>query len=331
MGKLRVGVVNGIGMVGILVLTGWILYPQLSSTTTNPETAVKVVEEEPTLPIPSGKLDEAAWQSIVVPHLERCQERIQGAVDENLVPIIEVLNYARNRTAKFSTVALGFGSKWRMVADYVPFTQGGQNETFLREEFESIVLKSSELEQAIELSIGGFLQELESIENQMLVDLRADLEDLPNSPLGVSLSPEELRGSFERTLQEVLAKSNSDFQGAVGSQLVSLIAGEVMAHVAIRMGVSAGILGTGAASGWATFGVGVVVGIVIDSLVSTVWHYWSRPEEDLTRQIQRQLDQMQKLICDGENGTEGLRGQMERIAEYRSQARETALRELLME
>jgi len=74
-------------------------------------------------------------------------------------------------------------------------------------------------------------------------------------------------------LPHALAASRADLQADVATQLLSIIAGEVLTQAAVRTGVSAGIVGTGAAFGWATFGVGIVVGLILDQVITWVWDW----------------------------------------------------------
>ena len=104
--------------------------------------------------------------------------------------------------------------------------------------------------------------------------------------------------------------------------------GEVLTQVAIRLGVSAGILGTGAASSWATLGIGLVVGIVIDQIVMTIWNSWSDPEGKLVDSLNQQLDLMQRIICDGDQDTKGLAQHFAEIANSRSSLRRKAVLEI---
>jgi hypothetical protein len=269
------------------------------------------------------------WQTILAPHLQTCHDKVNGTAKVHLEPVVDLLNRARNRTPDFASVALGFGSKWRLMVDYVPFTKGDRNETFLKEEFENRVLRGADLEHELTQAIESFLREMRSLEGEMLVAIRADIEDFPEIDASTWTDEELLREKFEGAIQAAMLSSDKDFHSAIGSQLVSLIAGEVLTQVAVRMGVSGGILGAGAASGWATFGIGIVVGVIIDQIVSKVWSYMRDPERDMVVQIQKQLDTLQRLICDGDEDTMGLKQQFAKVENERSELRQQALRSLL--
>ena len=268
------------------------------------------------------------WKTISNPHLEACTKRIEQAIPSHFEPLNDLLNRARNRVPAFSRSALSFGSKWRLALDYVPFTDGQKSQSFLSESFQKEVLSSENLEIAISEVVQNYLKEVGAAENQMLLDIRADLDDFPSVTFAEWKNDEALQKRFQQAIVVAMETNGNDLQAGVGSQLVSLIAGEVLAQVAVRMGVSAGILGAGAASGWATFGVGVVAGVVIDQIVSQIWSFVSDPEKELTHQVQKQIDSLQSLLCNGDDQVAGLKQQFHRIGVERSQLRSIAIEQL---
>jgi hypothetical protein len=266
---------------------------------------------------------------LATPHLESADRRILAATQQHSDAVSQLFNQARRNTDKFAKSALGWGSKWRIAADAIPYTRGDRNETYLREQFESQVLKGSDLEQAIEHCVTEFLADIRSIESKMLVDLKADTEGFPNEYRIGTFDEKEIQSHFDAAIDHAMKMAGEDLHSNISSQLVSIVVGEVLTQVAIRLGVSAGILGTGAASGWATLGVGVVVGIIIDQIVMTIWSQWSDPQANLVSTLNGQLDMMEKIICQGDDQTNGLLQQFQSIANKRSQLRRAAVLDLL--
>ncbi len=206
----------------------------------------------------------------------------------------------------FEPAILGWGSKWRIVADATPFTRGDRHREYLKEQFELQVLNGDDLTKAIQQAVSEFLANMRSIESKMLVDLRVDVEDLSQTyGLGM-MNADEVQSHFDAAIINAMQVSGYDLRSNISSQLVSIIVGEVLTLVAVRWGVSAGILGTGAASGWATFGVGVIVGLVIDQLVSAIWSRFSDPTKNLEEELNLQLKIMERIICYGDDNTKGL-------------------------
>jgi hypothetical protein len=243
--------------------------------------------------------------------------------------LASLFNRARSKTDAFAKLALGWGSKWRVAMDAMPFTQGNRNAAFLKQQFEEQVLSGAELEQSMKQCVNEFLADMRSIENQMLVDIKADIAELPGDYSITSLSEAELQAYFEEAIANANRTAGEDLGSDVSSQLVSLVVGEVLTQVAIRLGVSAGILSTGAASGWATLGVGLLAGIIIDQLVNTVWNQWNDPHGNLVDVLNHQLDVMQNAICNGDETTQGIQQQFEIIATKRASLRHAAMQKIL--
>nr|MCU0720262.1 hypothetical protein [Pirellula sp.] len=120
------------------------------------------------------------WKAIANPHLEACSMRIEQSIPSHFEPLIDLLNRARNRVPEFSKSALSFGSKWRLALDYVPFTDGQKSPSFLKESFQKEVLSSDDLENAISEVVQNYLKEVGAAESEMLVNIRADLDDFPS-------------------------------------------------------------------------------------------------------------------------------------------------------
>jgi hypothetical protein len=84
-------------------------------------------------------------------------------------------------------------------------------------------------------------------------------------------------------------------------------------------------LTTGAASSWATFGVGLIAGLIVDQIVARIWDWWSDPDAELGLQLAGKLVELQELICNGDETMLGLRGEFQRLAESRDRARREAI------
>ena len=268
-------------------------------------------------------------EAIAQPHLELASERITSATRNHFESLNSVFGRSRSQSSAFARSALGWGSKWRIIADATPFTRGDRHREYLKEQFELQVLKGQDLTKAIEQSVAEFLADIRSIESRMLVDLRVDVEDLSNSyGLGM-MNADEIQSHFDAAIVNAMQISGYDLRTNVSSQLVSIIVGEVLTQVAVRLGVSAGILGTGAASGWATLGIGVLVGLVIDQMVSAIWSQFSDPTKNLEDELNYQLKVMQRVICYGDEKTKGLEQHFEEIAKSRAELRRIAVLQLL--
>jgi len=123
---------------------------------------------------------------VVQQHLVRAETAADAAIDEQLQILDEFFAAAKQNTRLFADAALGWSSQWRLVVDQVPFTSGDRQSHFLRDKFEEYIFRPAQLDAAVQQVIRGYLARIQGIENQLLVDLRADLSDLPSAQLGLN-------------------------------------------------------------------------------------------------------------------------------------------------
>lgn len=271
---------------------------------------------------------------LAAPHLEWAQRESGQRLYQELIPIEDFFRDAKRNAPAFSKAALSWSSKWRLMADYVPGTKGGRHENYLRGEFEKLLFTPAQLEQVVTRSIRGYQLQIESIENEMLVRIRAGASDFPDNYQLASISKDELQANYDQAITRVIAKSQSDFARSAGGEVVSLIAGEVLTQVAIRLGISAGILGTGAAASPYTLGLGIVVGVIVDQLVTWAYDWAADPKAELTKELTKKFDEIRGLIIDGpppKDGKKdpGLRERLRTYAEQRGEVRRQAVLEML--
>ncbi len=224
----------------------------------------------------------------------------------------------------------------------------------------------------------GYLSELQGIENDLLVQIRADLKDseLAHVESAAMLRTDDaFRKEYAHSLELVAAAVSRDMVVQVGREAVTWVAADITANITIslaagfaeRLGISAGILGTGAASGAATLGVGIAAGFVLDALLDSVMHAWGYdPAGDIARKIDGTLDLFQAMLLHGDprtvqtfqklrrlqsgdpnpsvrdecarsadriekSGCLGLGYELERLRGSRSRLCETALKKLILE
>jgi hypothetical protein len=264
-------------------------------------------------------------EEIARPHLNWANEEIDRVLDQHLREVDAFFANTKAHTSQFSDRALSWSSKWRFAVDRVPFTRGGRHDAFIRTKFDEHLFTPDQLGELVEQVVASYLAHIRSIEGEMLVQVKADVADFPESYAACQFDQADFDLRYDEAVAEALAATSSGVRGDLATLLVSEIAGEVLAQVAVKLGVSAGILTTGAASGWATFGVGVVVGLIVDQIVSWVWDWYADPVGSLTTQLNARLDGINRLIVEGSDGVEGLRSRLKAYADERAHVRETAV------
>jgi hypothetical protein len=270
-------------------------------------------------------------KAIVAPHLDSAKTKSEDVIESHLIPIRRFFNESKRNTSAFAAIALGWGSKWRLIQDKIPFTEGGQHELYIRSQFEQTVFEVKALESVVSLAVSEYLADINSIESQMLVDLRADLAGIPGEFPFAKFEESQLRAKFEGAIQRAIESASGQLKADVSAQLVSIIVGEVLTQVALRLGVSGVIIGGSTAA----LGVGIVIGLIVDQIVALVWDWWADPKGELAGKINVTLDEMCKLICEGDSAgaseqpVEGLRQRFQSFALDRAVLREKAILELL--
>jgi hypothetical protein len=303
-----------------MALAAWWIVP------TGPSQSLFVPSESPQANVDSQR---HAALARVEPSLDWADEQCRGAVDERLKPLQTFFIKAKKRTPNFADYVLGWGSKWRFVADRMPFTSGGRHDEYLRKVCAEQWFAEKDLVRAIELAVSGYADSMESTENQMLVRIRDDLGDLPLAKLPEFSNGAALSAAYKQALERAMERVGAEVKADVASLVLSAVAQEVLTQVAIRMGVSAGILSVGAGSSWATLGVGLVVGVIVDQIISWIWDWWADPRGNLAIEMNAKLDQLQLLLIEGDDMTPGLRTKLTQYAQQRAAVRRAAVEELI--
>ena len=313
----------GLAFIGVVIAVVF-GRPLLESFREKPKTTPPEIKlPEPQAKVPPKPAD------VAKPHLSKAEKEAERVIEEHVKAIDTFFADSKKNTRVFAGEALSWSSKWRLAADYVPFTSGDRNQKFIRQKFEEHIFTPAQLEDAVKQVVKSYIAQMRSIESKMLVDLRADVSDFPTTYPLAQLDDKRLQESYDQALSRAIAATGGALQGDIATQLVSIIAGEVLTQVAVRLGVSAGILGAGAASGWATLGIGVVVGLIVDQIVSWVWDWWADPRGNLAADLDKKLDEMNRLIVDGSTDVKGLRARLQQFSRERAATRRTAVLSLL--
>jgi hypothetical protein len=116
----------------------------------------------------------------------------------------------------------------------------------------------------------------------------------------------------------------------VGAEIGTVTLVQVGSAAAAELGISAEILRTGAASGVATFGIGLVVAVLVDQLVGYLLPLAGYDAvAQISAKVKETLARTATLLLDGSEGQGGLRRELEKVHRIRSQLRGEAIRRLL--
>lgn len=278
-------------------------------------------------PAPAAVRVESATE-VVHRHLAWADQESTVGLNPYLNEVHEFFDKARGRSRSFAIEALGWDSKWKLTTDF--FTGNGDHATFLRERFEANLFSPQELEQLIERMIGSYLRRLGDIESQMLVGMETDLVALPSTGVAVEIDREALNQALRAALETSAQAAAGEFRGMIVQEVVSIVAGEILGHVAVQLATSTGILGAGAATGWQTAGAGIVLAIVIDVIIAQIYNEAFDPAGQLAGKVNENLNEMERLILEGSQQAPGMKVRLQDYSNRRNAARRQAIEQVVL-
>jgi hypothetical protein len=255
------------------------------------------------------------------PHIKRANVDSRAGIDPSLQPLHAFFDEAKGHADAFADDVLGWYSKYKLIR--------GQHEEFLAEAFRKHFFGPDELAQAMRNVVQAFVADIEAIDNRMLVDIRMDIADLPTGASLQAMPVPDFQERYRSLCGRIESITGADAVMDAGRLAADMIVGSVIAMMAARMGTSAVVLGGGAASGWWTFGIGVVVGVIVDQIISAVWNWTYDPHGRLVEMMRTKIDEVRSLVFDGAEGKPGLREELLRYADKRAIVRREAVLQLL--
>ena len=296
--RRRIFILLSLGILAALV--GMLVYR--IATDSPPPPPTRVGEVPPEVPeIDPAAVREEAWQRIQ-PRLEAADSQTRELTNRLVHQIEAFFDSRKDGATAFSEAALGWKSKWELIK-----SRDGHRK-FIAERFSEYIFTQDELAALLEEASGEYAQGLRAVENELLVQVRADIKDLPKSALPAFANQDVLDSQFGDIVARVAADVARDLQVDAGREVTSFAVGEIVAvvvtktltAVATRLGVSSAILGTGAASSWATFGAGIVIGVAVDFLLDRIIGWFHDPVEDIAGKVIVSLDDVKHSLTTGD-------------------------------
>lgn len=287
---------------------------------------------------------QAAWDRIT-PRLASAEQTSQQAGDKYAERVKSFFADRKQAARAFAEEVLSLSGKWAFVKAKLPWTDTDGHARFLRESFERLVFSGEDLKVLIESAVRGYVSELEGIESALLVDVRADLSEgdlAPRDLLTALDSDASFQSAYAQMVVRVLAVIEFDMGATVAREVASFVVSDIAANISLRilaevtaqLGLSGGILGSGAALGVETLGVGLIAGLLVDKLIDLVMRRAGYdPEGEVAVKVCETLDQVQALLLDGDaqSGILGLIGELRKLQQARSRLCNEALKKLILE
>ncbi|MBV9121925.1 MAG: hypothetical protein JO112_01035 [Planctomycetes bacterium] len=280
-----------------------------------PRVTAPEVPPPPPEVITPAPLDEAAvraraWER-AQPLLAEADRQAAAALDRHLDSIHAFLADSKPGARAFAERLLSLRGKWELVRSQMAGDGQNQYAEFLSQAFAEHVFAAGDLEQVVAAAIQGYLAELEGIEDQLLVRLRADLADdqLAGQAVFPDLASDQaFRSHYHDLALRVAQDLDTDLKVVAGREVFLWEATNVAtdltleagAAAAARLGISSTILSAGATSSWRTLGVGLVVAIVLDAVVNRfIKAAGYDAEAKIAEHVGDTLDDLGRTITDG--------------------------------
>ncbi len=264
-----------------------------------------------------GSLRREAWQR-VRPNLKEADRGTQNLAIELTKKIESFFDDRQEHSEAFAQAALGWPSKWQLL-------HGREaHRKFLTEQFSKYIFSQDEMvkllgEVAVEYELG-----LKEIDNNLLVSIRADIDDIHRSAVPAFSNEQLLSEDFDRIFATVASDVGKDFGVSIGKGTATFVTADVIANVIVkslaavakRLGLSAAILGTGATSSAATFGAGIVVAVAVDYMLDWLIGWFYDPVGNISTKVKASLNEVKTSIISGVPEAWAIRNRLAEMAEH---------------
>jgi hypothetical protein len=256
----------------------------------------------------SQRVRTSAWNK-TQPLLDQAHGQAATALDKHLASIHAFMDERKAGCKAFAERIVSLRGKWELVKGSIGNDRDYAN--FLQEEFAEHIFPMEELEKAVAAAVQSYLAELESIDDDLFVRLRADLADdeLPRIASPALSSDQALRNHYRELSQRVSQDLRADLAVLAGRELVSWplsniatdLTLKVGAALAARLGFSGTIFAAGANSTWQTLGVSLVVSFLLDAVIDRLMKAAGYDVEDkIAGRVAETFSALGRTITDGD-------------------------------
>jgi hypothetical protein len=249
--------------------------------------------------------------------LDQADRDAQQAVTAQVATIATLFEEAKQRTPALANEVLAWSGHWRFLIDHVPGAGTGRHRAFLDAAIARHLFRPEQLTARLDAAVRAHLQAEHAIEDQLLVQLRQDLADLAEPGGGPVLDTMAVTAALDRLTQAAAAQACVGLQVDVSRELLSWMACEVVASVAVRAVLPEGLM----ASTPATLGVGLAAAVVVDQAIAWTWDYCADPRGALAKALNHQLDECAQRVLAGTREAPGLQPRLEAWARERAAQR----------
>ena len=248
-------------------------------------------------------------------HVREAEQKAAQAMVRRSSEFSDFINSRKGGAKPFSKDMISYAGRWLAVKPYLPFTKNDGHKKYVVEKFDQHIFTSEDLARAVKRAVEGSVKDLDGIENELAVALRKEIS-------GQSLSPDEtpiVTDKFKKSIDHMVSASQLVATNEVGKLVASGIVEEIGSKVLVRLGVTAGVIGTGAANSFWSLGASLVISLAIDA----IWGWFVNSAGKIEREMIATLD---KLSLDASTA---IRFEMYKVISQRSELWNKTVTEIL--
>ncbi len=245
-------------------------------------------------------------------------KQTRKAIGRSLESIDRFFEQAKQNTPEFADELLSFRTKLEYIFSTI-FSTKEEFQKYIQKLFAQKVFSPDDLKKTVESALISFAKECDNIDNQLFVKIKADVPSLHYRLPRADRFVKQINHQTLDTLRELDEEVWKSIKGDIASFAVGWVIEEIVTIIISQVSQRIGFLVAGTAVSWETFGISILVGIVVDWILE----WWTDPQGKLTQKLNQELDKMHQE----------LRKEVKRIltqmANARHQARSRVIREAL--
>ncbi|MEK7865063.1 MAG: hypothetical protein AAB434_00175 [Planctomycetota bacterium] len=223
----------------------------------------------------------------------RLQARLADAVRRACDSVGACVATRKEAIPAFTDDCFSLGTTWKLL-----WASEGEGRDLVRQRFERHVISPEWMERLFVRVAADFADDARAAQDDYLLAIAADVEDVCVQAHGAPVVDAELGRSLAGSLR-------TEVRACAGLQVANSIVTEVVLAGVARFLIARGAIAAGAATSWCTFGIGLVVGIVVDYFICLYC------EREAAGEVAAGLDELGRGIVDGTGGEPGLRATLE--------------------
>lgn len=208
----------------------------------------------------------------------KCEQAIKDESDE-----LEkwYLSFCNGPTAAAADDLTGWTAKWKHIAGSKEEMKQYTTEVLTRNMYSEEDCKNKIL-----YSIAHVSTKWVEVEDELAIQTKC--YQLSSQAKAEEIKAHQAQVADEHVREQIIR--------SLGQDTISLVGGEIAAAVAVQLATSAGILGTGAVCSWETFGIGLVVGVIVDCVVGWIMDPSGKLQAKLDEQVRATAASQKELF-----------------------------------